>query len=61
MLMPLSLQYFTLASTIVAFDMSDALVMDNDEAYRLCGELNRDKEYLASTGYTEFEVIPYKE
>lgn len=48
-------------NTIVAFDMSDALVMDNDEAYRLCGELNRDKEYLASTGYTEFEVIPYKE
>ena len=48
-------------NTIVAFDMSDALVMDKDEAYRLCGELNRDEEYLVSTGYTEFEVISFEE
>jgi hypothetical protein len=48
-------------NTIVAFDMSDALVMAKDNAYRLCEELNRDKESLVSTGYTEFEVIPFEE
>jgi hypothetical protein len=48
-------------NTIVAFDMSDALVMTKDNAYRLCEELNRDKEFLISTGYTEFEVIPFEE
>ena len=47
-------------NTIVAFDMSDALVVDEDKAYRLRGELNRDKEFLISTGYTEFEVIPFE-
>lgn len=47
-------------NTIVAFDMSDALVVDEDKAYRLRGELNRDKVFLISTGYTEFEVIPFE-
>lgn len=35
--------------------------MDKDNAYTLCKELNRDKVILASTGYTEFEVIPFEE
>ncbi len=48
-------------NTIVAFDMSDALAMTKDNAYRFCEELNRDKAVLASTGYTEFEVIPFEE
>lgn len=47
-------------NTIVAFTISDALVMDENKAYRLCKELNRDKEFLISTGYTEFEVIPFE-
>ena len=47
-------------NTIVAFNMSDALVMAKDNAYRLCEELNRDKEFLISTGYTEFEAIPFE-
>lgn len=47
-------------NTIVAFDMSDALVVDEDKAYRLRGKLNRDKVFLISTGYTEFEVIPFE-
>lgn len=46
-------------NTIVAFDMSDALVMTKDNAYRLCEELNRDEAVLASTGYTEFEAVTF--
>lgn len=48
-------------NTIVAFDMSNALVMDEDKAYGLCEELNRDKESLVSTGYTMFEAVPFEE
>ncbi len=47
-------------NTIVAFDMLDALIMDKDKAYKLCKELNRDKESLVSTGYTNFDVIPFE-
>lgn len=48
-------------NTIVAFGMFDALVMAKDDAHRLCEELNRDKDSLISTGYTEFEVVPFVE
>ena len=44
-------------NTIVAFEMSDALVMEKEQAYKVCEELNRDKGSLISTGYTEFEVV----
>lgn len=46
-------------NTIVAFDISDALPMDECQAYMVCEELNRDKKSLFSTGYTEFEVLPF--
>ena len=45
-------------NTVVAFEMSDALVMEKEQAYKVCKELNRDKDSLISTGYTEFEVVP---
>ena len=44
-------------NTIVAFEISDALMMDQDEANRLCERLNADKDALISNGYEEFEVV----
>ena len=46
-------------NTLVAFDMSDALVMEKEQACKVCEKLNRDKGSLISTGYTEFEVVPF--
>ena len=43
--------------TIVAFEISDALMMDQDEAEGLCDLLNADRESLISNGYEEFEVV----
>lgn len=47
-------------NTIVAFDMSNALALAKDNAYRLCEELNRDKESLLLSGYTAFEAVPFE-
>lgn len=37
------------------------LQMEKEQAYKVCKELNRDKDSLISTGYTEFEVVPFVE
>ena len=44
-------------NTIVAFEISDALMMDQGEANGLCEMLNADKDALISNGYEEFEVV----
>ena len=44
-------------NTIVAFEVSDATVLDRESAIRLCTQLNKEKEVLLSKGYLEFEII----
>ena len=44
-------------NTIVAFEISDAVKMEWDDACILCDLLNADKESLKSKGYEAFEVV----
>ena len=45
-------------NTIVAFEPSDALEFNNEQAaINLCKRLNLDKSLLVKVGYTNFEVI----
>ena len=44
-------------NSVVAFDIEDGLALEEDEAMRLCNELNNDKTSLIEHGFTEFDII----
>ncbi len=44
-------------NSIVAFDISDAMVFEFEQATKLCRCLNSERGTLLTKGYLEFEVI----
>ena len=46
-------------NVVVGFTPSEALILEEDEAMKLCKRLNEDRGSLLAHGYTEFEIFPF--